>query len=49
MEAGGTSGSLADRLTGTQGGPQAVRAVAGYGDRLFLHRGLGSRTDLDEV
>ena len=49
MEAGGTSGSLADRLTGTPGGSQAVRAVAGYGDRLFLHRALGSRTDLDEV
>ena len=49
MEAGGSLGSLADRLSGTAGGPQAVESVAAYGDRLFLHRALGSRTDLEEV
>jgi replicative DNA helicase len=49
MEAGGSFGSLAERLAGTPGGPQAVQAIAGYGDRLFLHRSLGSRTDLEEI
>ena len=49
MEAGGSFGSLGERLAGTAGGAQAVAAVAGYGDRLFLHRALGSRTDLDEI
>lgn len=49
MEAGGSFGSLQERLAGTPGGPQAVEAISGYGDRLYLHRALGNRTDLDEV
>jgi len=49
MEAGGSLGSLGERLGRTSGGPQAVEAVAGYGERLYLHRALGSRTDLDEI
>ncbi|WP_336922679.1 DnaB-like helicase C-terminal domain-containing protein [Aquipuribacter sp. SD81] len=49
MEGGGALGSLAERLAGTPAGPQAVEAVASYGDRLFLHRALGTRTDLDEI
>jgi replicative DNA helicase len=49
MEAGGAIGSLAERLAGTPAGPQAVEAVAAYGDRIFLHRALGTRTDLDEI
>ena len=49
MEAGGTTGSLMDRLEGVAGGPAAVAGVASYGDRLFLHRALGNRTDLDEI
>lgn len=49
MEVGGAIGSLAERLAGTPAGPQAVEAVASYGDRLLVHRALGSRTDLDEI
>ena len=49
MEKSGSFHSLAERLAGTPGGPQAVGAVEGYGDRLFLHRALGRRTDLDEI
>ena len=49
MERTGALGSLSDRLAGTPGGPEAVEAIAGYGDRLFLHRALGGRTDLDEI
>lgn len=49
MEGHGALGSLHERLAGTPGGPQAVEAITEYGDRLFLHRALGNRTDLDEI
>ena len=49
MEAGHSSGSLVERLAGTPGGSEAVEAISRYGDRLFLHRALGNRTDLDEI
>lgn len=43
------AGTLEDRLAGTPGGAEAIGAVRGYGDRLLLHRSLGSATDLDAV
>jgi replicative DNA helicase len=50
MEASdGRLGGLEDRLAGTQGGAEAVRAVAGYADRLFVHRSNGSTTSGEEI
>jgi replicative DNA helicase len=50
MEASdGRLGGLEDRLAGTQGGAEAVRAVAGYADRLFIHRSSGSSTSGEEI
>ena len=45
----GQSGSLADRLADLPGGREAVAAVAGYGDRLLVHRSTGGATGVDTV
>ncbi len=43
------AGTLESRLAGTLGGAEAVSALRSYGDRLMLHRSLGSSTDLEAV
>ena len=35
------------RLFGTEGGVEAVEALEGYCDRLYLHRSSGAQTDVD--
>lgn len=35
------------RLFGTEGGVEAVEALEGYSDRLYLHRSSGAQTDLE--
>jgi len=40
---------LAQRLADAPGGSDAIATVAGYAERLLLHRALGSRTDLAEI
>ncbi len=45
----GRAGSLADRLSGAPGGPQAVRAVTDYADRLIVHRSSGALTDVQAI
>ena len=35
------------RLYGTEGGVEAVEALEGYGDRLYLHRSSGAQTDVE--
>ena len=50
MEAGdGRIGGLEERLANTVGGAQAVRAVAGYADRLLVHRSTGASTSLAAI
>jgi len=42
-------GTLEDRLSLAPGGPDAVSALRSYGDRLIVHRSLGTRTGLGEL
>lgn len=50
MEASdGRSGGLAERLAHTVGGAEAVRAVAGYAERLLVHRSTGTTTSLETI
>ena len=42
----GTRGGLEDRLAATNGGAEAVRAVAEYGEHVHLHRSSGASTTL---
>jgi replicative DNA helicase len=44
-----SSWTLEERLGGVTGGAEAVAALRSYGERLLLHRSLGSATDLDAV
>ena len=43
------SGSLEERLHGTPGGVDAVRAVRGYSERILVMRSSGSTTDLRSI
>lgn len=45
----GRSGSLAERLSNTVGGSEAVGAIAAYADRLIVHRSSGSETSVQTV
>lgn len=45
----GKRGTVTERLAGTVGGVEAVKAVQGYADRLVVHRSTGSSTSLDVV
>lgn len=45
----GQRGTVTERLAGTVGGVEAVKAVQGYADRLVVHRSTGSSTSLDVV
>ncbi|WP_223164019.1 DnaB-like helicase C-terminal domain-containing protein [Nocardioides mesophilus] len=47
--ADGLTGSLAERLSGTDGGAKAIEVVQEYADRLVLHRSTGSKTGLDAI
>jgi replicative DNA helicase len=47
--ADGRSSTLAERLGDTPGGAEAVLAVAGYADRLLVHRSSGAMTDLEAI
>lgn len=44
----GGSGALAQRLAAA-GGAEAVERVAGYGDRLLVHRSTGAATDVPAI
>ena len=43
------AGSLAERLSDTEGGREAVEAIETYAERLLLHRSTGSKTTLDTI
>ena len=45
----GQAESLEDRLAGTLGGADGVRALRAYGDRLHVHSSSGAHTDLAEL
>jgi hypothetical protein len=45
----GQSESLADRLAGSPGGPEAVAALRDLGGRLHVHRSSGVHTDLAQM
>lgn len=45
----GPGGALAERLSDTVGGAEAVARVQEYSDRLMLHRSTGSSTSLDVI
>jgi replicative DNA helicase len=45
----GASGTLADRLSTTPGGVDAVRGVEGYAHRLLIHRSGGGGTGLETM
>lgn len=47
--ADGLTGSLTERLSGTDGGAKAIEVVQEYSDRLVLHRSTGSSTGLAEI
>jgi replicative DNA helicase len=47
--ADGLGGSLADRLSGTEGGVAALERVHEYAERLVLHRSSGASTDLEVI
>jgi replicative DNA helicase len=47
--ADGRLGSLVDRLADTECGVDALEVVAGYGDRMLLHRATGTSTGLAEI
>ena len=44
--ADGLTGSLSQRLAGTEGGAKAIEVVQEYADRLVMHRSTGTSTDL---
>ena len=44
----GSTATLADRLSAI-GADDAVRRIAGYGDRLLVHRSTGTATDVDKI
>lgn len=45
----GLTGSLTERLSGTDGGAQAIGLVAEYADRLVMYRSTGSSTGLPSI
>lgn len=45
----GEGGTIGERLKATNGGLQAVENVAGYAERLIIHRSTGSSTTLDVI
>jgi replicative DNA helicase len=45
----GDHGSLADRLRSRLGGDEGLSALAGYADRLHLHRSTGTTTSLSVI
>ena len=45
----GQAESLEDRLAGTPGGLEGVRALRGYGNRLHVHTSSGTHTNLEEL
>jgi replicative DNA helicase len=45
----GRRGDLASRLADSTGGPEAIKAIATYSDRLLLHRSSGSHTSLETI
>ena len=47
--ADGRTGTIAERLADTDGGTKALETVAGYADRVILHRSTGSSTTLDVI
>jgi replicative DNA helicase len=50
LEGSGRRGSsLEERLAAAPGGPEAVSALRGYGDRLLLHRSSGSATGVPQL
>jgi replicative DNA helicase len=49
QETNAGAGDLASRLTKATGGAEALGAVAGYGDRLTIHRSSGRHTTIEVI
>ncbi|MEP6665594.1 MAG: DnaB-like helicase C-terminal domain-containing protein [Nocardioidaceae bacterium] len=47
--ADGKTGDIAQRLADTTGGPEAIKAIQGYADRLLLHRSSGNSTTIETI
>ena len=45
----GRRGDLASRLADSTGGPEAIKAIQTYSDRLLLHRSSGNHTTMDTI
>ena len=49
MQSPDTATSLSDRLSGTQGGPEALAELKEWGSRLELHRSSGRHTTVETI
>jgi replicative DNA helicase len=45
----GRRGDLSSRLADSTGGPEAIKAIQTYSDRLLLHRSSGNHTTMDTI